>query len=611
MISDPTRIYDPAEVLDAFPDPTTAGHEITIDFGKGTIIDASGVPIAAPGDLPPLPGIDEPASAKALQTAERVRQWLARMQVDYDKGKNRKNPLQFVLKRCVFNVDHLDVMAIMVVPATGALWAGCFHDSCGGNSQRWNEVAEKIGGWGQVDPEGFRYGSQTEIAERLLRDLAVGSTEGVIFTNGAFHRYSPLSGVWGAVDSASASRIVQSYNGRKIGEGAKRLLIDQRHVTGAIALAADRAARPDFFDTRVDGIAFVNGFVRADSEGVRIEPCSPAHRAQVALGVTFDASSECPRFLQFLDEIFSPDEDAALKRMLLQEFTGAALLGFATRYESALFLTGSGSNGKSTYIKILKALFPPGTISAVRPQDFDNEYYRARLAGDSTRGIPPSRLNMVAETPEDEIVGSHSFKEVVSGDMIGARYPSGRPFEFAPIAAQWFVAQELPPTRDASHGFWRKVTVIAFNRLFTEAEQDKYLYDYLVANELSGIAAWAIEGGRRLCAQGHFSQVASSEDIKQAWRREGDVVLRFIDECCTDPPDGELPKLQSETDIDALYQDYRAWCRYTGHVKYMLTKHAFAKRLNRHGYTARPSNGKRYYRLVVQNPPPTLTFDFN
>jgi len=602
---DKAREYTIGEVLAEFPDPAVQLPAIVIDFDAGTMTNADGTPIPSPTDLPAQPGDDAPPTPKALQMAERVRQWLTRMQVDYDKKKNATKPLQFVLKRCVFNPDHLNVMAIRVHPTTGALWAGCFHDSCGSNTQKWPEISAKIGGWGLADPNAFLRGDQTEIAERLLRDLAEGSTEAVVYAEGAFRRYSPLSGVWGAIDAATASRVIQGYAGRKIGENGKRLVVDHRQVTGAIALAAHRASRADFFETRAAGIAFANGFVRADGGGVNVVPFAPTHRAQVALPYPYDPEAEYPRFEQFLREIFAPDEDGDKKGWLLQELTGAALLGFATRYETAAFLTGSGANGKSSVIKIIRALFPEGSVVAIAPHDFENEYYRARLAGDSDRGTPPARLNIVAETPEDEMVSAHHFKQIVSGDLTSGRHPAGRPFDFVPIAAHWFVCQELPPTRDQSHGFWRKVKVIDFNRTFDEAEQDKYLVEYILENELPGIAAWAVEGARRLCARGKFIEVASVEATKKAWREDGDAVLRFIRECCTFPPEGQLPVLDTETPIDTLYQNYRMWCAYVGiQPRFILTKHNLGRHFNRIGHKVRVSNSVRYYPLVVHNPPP-------
>ncbi len=589
IVEETPAAYDLETVATAF-----APRGPTIDFDAGTFVDADGKPVEMPG-VAPAPTGDY--TADALKVARRVRRWLVNQKIDFDRRKNKNRAGYFVLRNCVFNAAHVDSMAVIVRPDSGGIFCGCFHDTCGGNAQRWDEVKDKVGSWDTAGvPGAFLRGDHAELAVRLLEDLSIGSTEDLVAADGALWRYSPISGIWTTIDDAHVSCSVQTYAGRAIGANGQRVKIYSSDVAGTLRLASDRVAQHDFFTDRTPGIAFANGFLRADPHGVTLEPFMPTHRAQVAMPFAYDQQAERPRFDAFLKEIFEPDEDAELKIRLLQEHVGAALLGLATRYECALFLPGTGSNGKSRMLSVLRALFPKGAVASVRPSDFSKEYYRARLAG--------ARLNLVFETPESETISSESFKAIVSGDLTDARHPSGRVFDFVPIAAHWFAANTLPPPGDVTWGFWRKVTILPFNRTFTANDRDEYVADYMIDNELAGIAAWAVEGARRLCVQRGFTEVASSEEAKKAWRTDADVVMAFLDECCK-LPEGALPPLDTETAIDDLYRDFQAWCRHVGQTKFVLSRNSFARRLGALGYKRRQTNSKRLYPVIVHSPPPT------
>jgi putative DNA primase/helicase len=54
-----------------------------------------------------------------------------------------------------------------------------------------------------------------------------------------------------------------------------------------------------------------------------------------------------------------------------------------------------------------------------------------------------------------------------------------------------------PVISDQSHGMWRRIWVLEFNRRFTEKDMDRQLEEKLVG-ELSGIFNWALEGYNKL-----------------------------------------------------------------------------------------------------------------
>jgi P4 family phage/plasmid primase-like protien len=340
-------------------------------------------------------------------------------------------------------------------------------------------------------------------------------------------------------------------------KGPIPLKLSDTAIKGAVKAASAFATNPGFFNDAPAGICFTNGFVVIEGGRAALIPHAPSQRTMHSMPFEFLPSGRAPRWVQFLEEVFSlsSEEDRADKIALLQEQAGAALLGMATRYSTCLVLTGEGSNGKSVYLQVIKALFPAGSTASIAPQLWENRFYLAELAG--------VRLNAVAELPDRDILDSEAFKAMVSGDATMVARKNQRPFNLVPIAAHLLACNALPGTKDQSNGFWRRFAVVPFDRTFADAERDSTLADTLIRTELPGIAAWAIEGAARLERQGKYTTPDSSTAAKDEWQMDSDQVRQFIAECTT--PGGQ-------TNPTKLYEAFAQWAKRTGHAGMNLRK---------------------------------------
>lgn len=556
-------------------------------YAIGAVLDAFPVPV---GYVDPQPADNEPRSGSDLTEAaqgslRRVVAWLNRRKVGYTIKATEPNKI--ILDRCVFNPEHRgdNGMAIKVAPA-GGIWAGCWHNSCGGNVQRWLEVKRTIGGW-SGRTAGFSLGDHTEMAQRALGDLRTDSPEGCTFFGNALFRYTADTFVWETVSEDEQDRLILSYSGLPKGlTGAMR--IKWTDVTGTRRALGRLAAQPKFFDSAPRGIMFSNGFLRVTEDGLQLEPPSPNHRQRERLPFAWDPAAPAERWAAFLREIFAPDEDAEQKILLLQEFAGACLAGLAPRFQKALLLLGEGSNGKSVFLKCIKALFPPNYMSAVRPQDFGNEYYRAMLNG--------IRVNIVTELPEADILDSEAFKGIVDGSDVTGRVIRQEPFRFCSEAGQLFSANRLPGTVDFSHGFWRRFLILSFNRQFSDAEANTRLPDELVECELPGICVWALRGAARLLQNDEYSIPQSTREALDRWRQGADVVAEFMDNC-TEPTTAAAGAIQARD----LYSVFRSWLQENGHR--VMSSTTFGRRLRALKVSPHKSNGLHFYALRVTYEP--------
>ena len=471
------------------------------------------------------------------------------------------------------------------------------------------EAAPSHGVLSDSNPKCFDRGDAVEIAHALIDELtaeSVKSTEGadhadsVVYDRGSFYVYDTAHGIYTERTQSELFQRVSRYAGSIVGPKDKALSLSDRDIRGAIHAASQLVYRRDFFDSAPRGVVFANGFVTVRDGAVTILPHSPAHRAAHAIACEYTGAptdDDIDLWLRTMREVFRrpiEDEKGNLTGIdeydtdrcmdLFQEFAGAALMGYATSYAACLVLQGDGNDGKSTLLHVLRALFPASSISSIPPQSWSRGFLLAGLAG--------KRLNVVSELPSQDLMDSERFKAVVSGDTLTAERKHQDPFTTAFEAGHVFAANTLMSTRDQTRGFWRRFVVIPCMRQFADDEVVRDHHKTIIARELSGIAAWAIEGAARLARQGAYTNPESVKKAKDDWQKESDQMRQWVEDCCVPLP-RDAPA-RDESTIETLYACYRAWSVTTGHPA--LARNKVAQRLKGLGY-AHHTKMARLYRL--------------
>jgi P4 family phage/plasmid primase-like protien len=433
----------------------------------------------------------------------------------------------------------------------------------------------------------FRVGSEVEVTNYVLAQLE--SLGPVVADRGSLWRYSASDGVWRKLADNAVARGVADLDGAWIHVGVKKdgtptlkpLKVSAPFAEHGETLARMLRAEPGYFDRAAAGVAFRNGFLRVSAGGVTLETLTLEHRVRERLEVEYRPGATPRRWLAFLESLFLPDDDAGDKIAFLRQWLGIALLGEATRYPTAVILLGDGENGKSTFLRVVRALFPAESIQSIAPQLLESEYRRALL--------DRCRLNVVSEMPGHEFMTSEAFKAVVSGDEIDAREIRQSPFTLKPRAAHLFAANKLPPVSgDQTHGFWRRWAIVGFNRIFGPGDADPNIADALLA-EGGEIAIWALEGAVSVLQARRYHRPASSVETLMSWRRETNNVAMFVDECCQ--PDS------SGTVASSLFGAYVTWAE-AGKFR-VVSSATFKERLEALGYPQRRTKVARFYPLSL------------
>lgn len=335
------------------------------------------------------------------------------------------------------------------------------------------------------------------------------------------------------------------------------------------------AVRVTDFDTNIMQLCVKNGVIDLNT-GKLLQPLPSMLHSKMA-GVSFEQDARCPRFIQFLNDIFESDNDLI---EYVQKVTGYMLTG-NTDEQSLFMLLGGGANGKSTLVNILTKLLgeyavntPTNTLMAsVNPG-----------VGDDIVKMAGARLITAQESENGQRFAEAKIKSLTGGDEVTGRPLYGVLFSFKPVGKIVIATNNRPEIRGADEGIWRRIREIPFNRQFKEAEQDKQLMSYLV-KELPGILNWAIEG----CLKWQSEGLIAPEAVKASgaeYRSEMDTVAGFIDEECH--IDASL-----RIGVSTLYEQYEAYCKSQG--KRPRTKIQFGKSLQSQGYEKVLDSSGRYW----------------
>ncbi len=229
-----------------------------------------------------------------------------------------------------------------------------------------------------------------------------------------------------------------------------------------------------------------------------------------------------PRWQRFLKEAFVDDE--LIK--YIQKAVGYCLTG-DTREQILFLCYGTGANGKSTFLDVLRYVLGPYAYNL--PFSAFELESRSQIPNELA-ALVGKRFVTAIETNESAQLNESRIKTLTGSDPITARFLFHEFFTFNPTGKVWLAFNHKPRVSDDSPGFWRRVRLIPFTQQFGEGQRDPELMEKLKA-EASGILNWAIEGALMWQRQG----LKTPEVVAQAsdtYREESDPLKEFLEECC-------------------------------------------------------------------------------
>lgn len=241
--------------------------------------------------------------------------------------------------------------------------------------------------------------------------------------------------------------------------------------------------------------------------------------------------------------------------MNLTEVIGLCMYRNSRHYPYCPVLVGTGSNGKSTYIGMLRTVIGSGNMSALQPKEIGQRFQAGMLLG---------KLANLGDDISNDYLDADScsvIKKVATGDPLYTDVKGGEGFTFQPYATMVFSANAFPRLGDSSDGMMRRLFPMSFNARFSKSDPD---FDPMIGDKLASeeaaeyMCVIGVEGLRRVMAQGRLTPNEASETIAHDIKVDNDSVLQWMEDEGLGAPDA-IGRTKDE-----LYAGYRAWCEGNG-----------------------------------------------
>lgn len=405
------------------------------------------------------------------------------------------------------------------------------------------------------DLPALKIGSDQDIAAQVR--ILLESIHGEMVADGGV-LYAWNQQVWGEIGQSDVYAVIKRFDGAALPEGRGRTVRLSKPKLQSIEHLLYRLCEvPGYFDMPSKGIPCQNGFIVIDGGKAALKPHNPDHRNRYVLACDWNGElltepPEVSELHRLITGCFRGDPEADLKKALLQEIAGGALIGVTRSLSSpkAIILLGErAGNGKSQLIDMFRGLVPSHAIAALSPAQFSDERLVVALFG--------KVLNMADEIG-DRAISSERFKAVVTGEPITGRAVFKDGLTFRSQALHVFSANRLPAFRDGmDRGVRRRLIVLRCDRVIPEADRVPGIGRIVADFELHLLLAWAVQGALSLLRRGHFDEPPSSRDALNDWARISDSMMEWLGD------DDGLTVSGNTSDrvrIEAVYECYRSWC---------------------------------------------------
>lgn len=395
-----------------------------------------------------------------------------------------------------------------------------------------------------------------EIVQEFLEEEVVKTYRGEFYRfNGAF--YEPVSK--GAFRHSIAKFIQDRF-----GNSATT----NRMVTECVGLVADLThleikSQPTWLGDPTGEIASVlvveNGVLDLspmyDGGEPRLIPYTPELFATAKSDLTYDPDATCPKFENFLEWFTCGDGGLVL---LLLQYMAYTLLR-RLNLQRFMVLTGSGSNGKSVFLKVLQKLVGAANCSALGIERLGGRFNLAALSDKS--------INIAADANEITKVAEGNLKMLVDGSELTFERKHQDPYNAVCYTTLIFAANVFPRIRDRTDGFWRRLLVVLCTARVAGGDVRREIEETF---NMAGVLNRVLGAGTKLVSDGDFTVPQCVIDATEAERFEANPTMRFFRDNLVEDKDAFSVST-------ALYHQYASWCDSFGYMA--LAENNFGKEL--------------------------------
>ena len=290
-------------------------------------------------------------------------------------------------------------------------------------------------------------------------------------------------------------------------------------------------------------IAFRNGLYNIIDDS--FIPFTHEHIITNRIDWDYNPHAESELVDETLDKISCHDPEI---RSLLEEVVGYCLYR-RNELGKAFILTGEKSNGKSTYLDMVKTLLGEGNIAALDLKELGERFKTAELFG---------KLANIGDDIGDEFIPNTGvFKKLVTGDRLNAERKGQNPFDFNNYSKLLFSTNSIPRLGKGkdSAAIARRLVIIPFEARFSVDDPDfkPYIkYDLRKQPAIEYLILLGIQGLKRILLNQKFTESNKSNEQLKEYEETNNPVLGFFNEI-------DKSEVENEPTCD-VYKKYQEYC---------------------------------------------------
>jgi len=272
---------------------------------------------------------------------------------------------------------------------------------------------------------------------------------------------------------------------------------------------------------------------------------------------------------QIMNNISCHDEAV---RMLLEEMVGSCFYrSNALAGGRAFILTGTGANGKSTFLDMVKTLLGRQNLSVLDLKKLNDRFSTVMMFG---------KIANIGDDISDEfVVDTAEFKKIVTGQSIDAEHKGQPKFNFDPFCKLIFSANSIPRIgkgRD-SGAILRRLAIVPFNARFTPDSPDykPFIGDDLKCQEsMEYMIQIGLQGLKRVLESRQYTTNEAMQEELIEYEESNNPIIGFFREAEND----EI-KIEDEV-TSVVYRRYNEWC--LSNSLQPLSNGEFSKQVKKH-----------------------------
>ena len=233
-------------------------------------------------------------------------------------------------------------------------------------------------------------------------------------------------------------------------------------------------------------------------------------------------------------------------RALLEEMVGYCLYR-RNELGKAFILIGDKSNGKSTFLHVVKNMLGDSNIASLDLKELGDRFKTAELFG---------KLANIGDDIGDEFIANASvFKKLVTGDRVNVERKGQDPFEFNNYAKFLFSGNNIPRMKDKTGAVQRRLVIVPFDANFTPNDPDfrPFIKDELCEQDsMEYLIVLGLKALKSVLGKAQFTTSKRVQGQLDEYEQNNNPIIGFIQEVGLDGIVNEA--------TNTVYRRYKEYC---------------------------------------------------